>query len=134
MSTDDYTARLEGILRSMEDFCREDEEATRRRASNDEATERREEAARRGELGEDWKKIQERIDKGETTLSDIFSGKDNSDEAAALRFTARTNISKAMQQARKNKPEDEDPFDFQEELTSLRESIEQRFRNAQGFY
>ena len=123
MSTDDYTARLEGILRSMEDFCREDEEATRRRASNDEATERREEAARRGELGEDWKKIQERIDKGETTLSDIFSGKDNSDEAAALRFTARTNISKAMQQARKNKPEDEDPFDFQEELTSLRESI-----------
>lgn len=134
MSTDDYTARLEGILRSMEDFCREDEEATRRRASNDEATERREEAARRGELGEDWKKIQERIDKGETTLSDIFSGKDNSDEAAALRFTARTNISKAMQQARKNEPEDEDPFDFQEELTSLRESIEQRFRNAQGFY
>lgn len=134
MSTDDYTTRLEGILRSMEDFCREDEEATRRRASNDEATERREEAARRGELGEDWKKIQERIDKGETTLSDIFSGKDNSDEAAALRFTARTNISKAMQQARKNKPEDEDPFDFQEELTSLRESIEQRFRNAQGFY
>lgn len=134
MSTNDYTARLEEILRSMEDFCREDEEATRRRASNDAETERREEAARRGELGEDWKKIQERIDKGETTLSDVFSGKDNSDEAAALRFTARTNISKAMQRARKDTPEDEDPFDFQEELTTLQESIAQRIRNAQGFF
>ncbi len=134
MSTDDYTARLEEILRSMEDFCREDEEATRRRASSDAEAERREEAARRGELGEDWKKIQERIDKGETTLSDIFSGKDNSDEAAALRFTARTNISKAMQRARKDTPEDEDPFDFQEELTTLQENIAQRIRNAQGFF
>ena len=134
MSTDDYTARLEEILRSMEDFCREVEEATRRRASSDAEAERREEAARRGELGEDWKKIQERIDKGETTLSDIFSGKDNSDEAAALRFTARTNISKAMQRARKDTPEDEDPFDFQEELTTLQENIAQRIRNAQGFF
>ena len=134
MSTNDYTAPFEEFLRSLEELSREDEAAARR-GNDDEGDRRREEAARRGELGEDWKKIQERIDNGETTLSDVFSGKDTSDAAAALRGTARRNITKAMQQARQQADDndEDDPFAaIQSDLASLSEDIERRIRHLRG--
>jgi len=42
-------------------------------------------ARRRGEEGRDWQIVQQRIDLGRTTLSDVMSGVDLSDEARAVR-------------------------------------------------
>ncbi len=47
------------------------------------------ERARAGELGEDWKRIQGRVDRGDTTLEAVFTGKDDSPEAGSLRATSR---------------------------------------------
>ena len=73
MTNQDYFNRIEELMRSLRDVS---DSITRERQQDerDNAEHRREraEAARNGELGEDWKKIQERIDKGETTLSDVF--------------------------------------------------------------
>ena len=96
----------------------------------------RAEAARRGELGEDWKTIQERIDNGETTLEDVFSGKDTSEAAETIRKTAQQNVTKVMQQARQEAEEndEEDPFTaLQEKLSALSKATEERVRHFQGF-
>ncbi|MEV7971727.1 hypothetical protein [Cellulomonas sp. NPDC089187] len=45
------------------------------------AEQRRASAARRGELGDDWRTLQTRIDARRTTLSAIMSGEDESPEA-----------------------------------------------------
>ena len=47
------------------------------------------ERARAGELGEDWKRIQGRVDRGDTTLEAVFTGTDDSPEAGSLRATSR---------------------------------------------
>lgn len=137
MTNQDYFHRIEELMRSLRDVS---DSITRERQQDerDNAEHRREraEAARNGELGEDWKKIQERIDKGETTLSDVFSGKDTSEAADALRQTAQQNIARAMQQARQEAEEndEEDPFTaMQESLTALSKATEERVRNLQGF-
>lgn len=41
-------------------------------------------AARRGELGPQWQRLQQRIDMGQTSLTKVMSGKDDSPEAHAL--------------------------------------------------
>ena len=134
MTNQDYFNRIEELMRSLRDVS---DSITRERQQDerDNAEHRREraEAARNGELGEDWKKIQERIDKGETTLSDVFSGKDTSEAADALRQTAQQNIARAMQQARQEAEEndEEDPFTAMQE--SLSKATEERVRNLQGF-
>lgn len=137
MTNQDYFNRIEELMRSLRDVS---DSITRERQQDerDNAEHRREraEAARNGELGEDWKKIQERIDKGETTLSDVFSGKDTSEAADALRQTAQQNIARAMQQARQEAEEndEEDPFTaMQESLTALSKATEERVRILQGF-
>ena len=137
MTNQDYFNRIEELMHSLRDVS---DSITRERQQDerDNAEHRREraEAARNGELGEDWKKIQERIDKGETTLSDVFSGKDTSEAADALRQTAQQNIARAMQQARQEAEEndEEDPFTaMQESLTALSKATEERVRNLQGF-
>lgn len=135
MNTQDYMSRFEDLMLSLRELSKSiAQEREKDERENSERRQEREEAARRGELGEDWKKIQERIDHGETTLSDVFSGKDTSDAAAALRHTARRNVTKAMQQARKDAPEGEDPFStLQEDLSALSEETEQRIHNFRGF-
>ena len=137
MTNQDYFNRIEELMRSLRDVS---DSITRERQQDerDNAEHRREraEAARNGELGEDWKKIQERIDKGETTLSDVFSGKDTSEAADALRQTAQQNIARAMQQARDEAEaeDEEDPFTaLQEKLSALSKATEERVRNLQGF-
>ncbi len=47
--------------------------------------ERRAEAARRGELGPHWQRLQQRIDLGETTVAAIMTGVDMSPDAQAIR-------------------------------------------------
>lgn len=137
MTNQDYFNRIEELMRSLRDVS---DSITREREQDerDNAEHRREraEAARNGELGEDWKKIQERIDKGETTLTDVFSGKDTSEAADALRQTSQQNIARAMQQARDEAEaeDEEDPFTvLQESLTAMSEETQQRLRTMRGF-
>ncbi len=40
---------------------------------------------RKGEYGRDWQVLQERVDMNRTTLDDVFSGVDKSEEARAVR-------------------------------------------------
>ena len=131
MSTNNPLERLEEIRRSIaakSEALKKTIEADRE--ADRESTEKREEAARRGELGEDWRKIQERIDSGETTLRDVFSGKDTSDAAAALRQTAQRNITKSIEKTRQAAGDAEDPHSvLQEELAEIREENERRARN-----
>lgn len=137
MTNQDYFTRIEELMRSLRDVS---ESITRERQhderDNAEHRQERAEAARNGELGADWKEIQERIDKGETTLSDVFSGKDTSEAADALRQTAQQNIARAMQQAREEAEEqdEEDPFAaLQESLAAMSEETQQRLRTMRGF-
>ncbi|WP_314129745.1 hypothetical protein [Schaalia odontolytica] len=137
MTNQDYFTRIEELMRSLRDVS---ESITRERQQderdNAEHRQERAEAARNGELGADWKEIQERIDKGETTLSDVFSGKDTSEAADALRQTAQQNIARAMRQAREEAEEqdEEDPFAaLQESLAAMSEETQQRLRTMRGF-
>lgn len=136
MTTHDYLSRFEEAMRALQDLSEHfDRQREADAQNNAESREKRAEAARRGEMGEDWRKIQERIDNGETTLRAVFSGEDTSDAAASLRQTAQRNITKAMQQAREEAEEEdeEDPFTaLQESLASMNEETERRLRTMRG--
>ena len=137
MINDEYANKLNEILASVREMnAQVQKELAEEEKADRERYEKYEETARRGELGEDWKKIQERIDKGETTLSDVFSGKDTSEAADSLRQTAQRNITRAMQQVRQEAEEndEEDPFAaLQEKLSALSKATEERVRHFQGF-
>ncbi|GIG37641.1 hypothetical protein [Cellulomonas pakistanensis] len=60
---------------------------------------RRAEAARSGSLGPDWQRVQQRIDGGRTTLSDVFSGTDTSPEAQRLVGRSRAVLTEARADA-----------------------------------
>ena len=59
---------------------------------------RRQEAARRGELGPHWQRAQVRIDAGQTTLEAVLGGDDMSPEAVAIREAARAELRAAGSQ------------------------------------
>lgn len=52
------------------------------------------ESARKGELGVEWQRLQQRIDLGQTTREDIISGVDESAAARVVQATARENLAK----------------------------------------
>ncbi|WP_121251226.1 hypothetical protein [Nocardioides ferulae] len=52
----------------------------------------RADAAREGRLGEDWRTVQQRIDRGDTTLAAVFSGVDTSPGAVRLQERSRRTI------------------------------------------
>ena len=63
MSSDIYGSQFESILQSLEQMeTALQKEIDKDEKANREAAEKQAEAARRGELGEDWRKVQERID------------------------------------------------------------------------
>ena len=57
-----------------------------------EADEERANAARRGDLGPQWRIIQQRIDHHQTTLAAVLSGEDLSPEAEAIRDIQAANL------------------------------------------
>ncbi len=92
-------ARLEASLSTISDTVASFQAAQREYAASDaEAEEKRAKAARAGELGADWQKVQQRIDLKETTLADVFTGRDDSPEARALLATARTTITEVSKE------------------------------------
>ena len=72
-------ARLEALIGSLQ---REERESAR---ELDESERARASAAREGRLGPEWQAVQRRIDAGETSVRDVFSGRDESPEARRLR-------------------------------------------------
>lgn len=135
-----YEGKIENFEEFAHSFNKLSQEIQQLRIKNErvhaERLRKHAEAARRGELGDDWAKVQERIDNGETTLRDVFSGEDTSDAAASLRQTAQRNISKAMQQARQDAEDndEEDPFTaIQGKLSVMSRETEQRVQNLQSF-
>jgi acyl-homoserine lactone acylase PvdQ len=94
---DALRARLTASLASLSAVQTEIEIDSAATAADDQAfDDERAEAARRGELGPDWQKIQQRIDLGTTTLDDVFSGRDDSREAAALLTQSRTTLNETI--------------------------------------
>lgn len=79
-------------------------------------------AARRGELGAEWRTVQTRVDRGETTLHDVFTGQDSSPAAAALARRSRENVAALVSTVR----EDEDVTEAAEELDAVRARLAER--------
>ncbi|CAN5382677.1 hypothetical protein BH11ACT5_BH11ACT5_23580 [soil metagenome] len=91
--------RLESSLSAISGTVASFQEEQRKFAESDaEAEEKRAKAARSGELGADWQKVQQRIDLKTTTLADVFTGKDESPEARALLGAARAKIAEVSQE------------------------------------
>lgn len=83
-----HLRRLEGMIAGLE---RDTRRAERELA---ESQERRAEEARKGALGADWQAVQRRIDAGQTTLGDVFTGRDDSPAARRLLQQSQENLSR----------------------------------------
>jgi hypothetical protein len=82
----DPLARLEALIGTLE---REERQSARELAESERS---RAEAAREGRMGPEWQAVQRRVDAGETTVLDVFSGRDESPEAHRLRELSRANL------------------------------------------
>lgn len=89
---DEMISRLETLNRQLEKELEAEKKAA------EAADDKRAVRARSGELGLEWKKLQERIDSGQTTLEQVFSGEDTSREAQEVRRLAQRNLM-AMREA-----------------------------------
>jgi len=83
-----YLRRLEATIAGLE---RDAQQAERELA---ESQERRAEEARKGALGADWQAVQRRIDAGQTTLADVFTGRDDSPAATRLLRQSQETLSR----------------------------------------
>jgi hypothetical protein len=71
-------------------------------------------SARHGDYGDDWRIIQRRIDREETTMDAVLMGEDQSPEAIRIRQTSEENLSRF---------EDDLDDDEKEHLDSLRDEL-----------
>jgi hypothetical protein len=78
--------QLEGMIAELDHVA---EQTQREDAERDE---QRAEAARSGALGPDWQDVQQRIDAGQTTLRDVFSGRDQTPAAVRLLTQSQANL------------------------------------------
>ena len=107
--------RLAAQLRvAMDQLARLDEEIEKRErdasAQYEDAARVFAERARNGELGSDWNTVQRRIDSGETTMSAVWSGEDDSAAAKGIRDLAHRNVSALARTLREQhdlQPDDE---------------------------
>jgi len=70
--------------------------------------EERADAARRGQLGPEWQRLQRRIDLGETSAQATLAGQDDSADADVLRATAMANT-RTVAVMQEDELDDEDP-------------------------
>lgn len=87
---------------------REGEELRELREQLARQDEERAEAARRGDLGPQWQRLQRRIDLGETSVLAVLTGEDDSSDADALRATAMENA-RTLAVMQEDELDDEDP-------------------------
>ena len=99
-------------------------------ADSGEETDWREEwasSARHGDYGDDWKIVQRRIDREETTLDAVLLGEDQSPEARRIRETSKENLSSLEESL---DDEDKDQLDsLRDELSEAAQSLQERIEN-----
>lgn len=92
LDLDTLITKLDALNRELEKQVEAEKKAA------EAADDKRAERARSGELGPEWKKLQARIDSGQTSLEQVFSGEDTSHEAQEVRRIAQRNLT-AMREA-----------------------------------
>lgn len=106
---DALRARLEQARATIASSLEEYQESQRASATQrEEAQEAQAAAARTGKLGPEWTKVQQRIDLQQTTLEDVFSGKDDSPEARALLATSRQTLTLVSEELEEQAEKDEE--------------------------
>lgn len=83
-----HLARLESLVAGLERDARQAEREL------EESQDRRAQDAREGRMGRDWQDVQRRIDAGQTSLRDVFTGHDDSPAARRLAQLSRENLSR----------------------------------------
>lgn len=96
MSNDDIQALLAEIRSATEDIrkaTRADMKKREAERAENADTEAKQATGRRdGDFGRNWQILQQRIDTNRTTMDDILSGVDKSDEARAVRMQIQEDI------------------------------------------
>ena len=115
-SEESYLARLEATIAGIERAARES------RRELDQALSDRAGAARRGELGRDWQEIQQRVDAGQSSVRDVFTGKDESPAAHRLRQVAHQTLSGLAEDS---------PADVREALQEEEAAADEQWRQMQ---
>jgi hypothetical protein len=106
------TQREEQLISQLEGMIVElDQIADQSRREDAERDEQRAEDARSGKLGRDWQDVQRRIDAGQTTLLDVFSGRDESPAAVRLLGQSQANLTAMAMEA-------EPPQEVEDELAA----------------
>ena len=90
-----------------------------------ESEDRRATAARRGELGEDWRQLQERIDLGRTSLAAVLSGEDTSPVARRIADATMERLVDVSHEARTwIETSEEDPYaELDRSAAAVQESL-----------
>mgnify|MGYP000914295016 CR=1 FL=1 len=84
-------------------------------------------SARHGDYGDDWKIVQRRIDREETTLDAVLSGEDQSPEARRIRETSEENLS-SLEEGFDD--EDKEHLDsLRDELSKTAQSLQERIES-----
>lgn len=84
------------------------------------------EAARSGDLGPEWRKLQQRIDMKQTTLEDVFSGKDESPEARVLLTKSQRTLAEVGEHLADEQEEESELGDPVAELRQMSEAFTAR--------
>jgi hypothetical protein len=111
------TTREEQLLRQVEGILAVTQRDAERVAREDaERDEQRAAAARTGRLGRDWRAVQRRLDAGETSVSEVFGGGDESASAVRLRAQSRATIEVMAEQF-------DPPEELADEIADARASL-----------
>ena len=123
-SLDDIYARNDSLQEMTDSLHQEFED------DSEEETDWREEwadSARHGDYGDDWKIVQRRIDREETTLDAVLLGEDQSPEARRIRETSKENLSSLEESL---DDDDKDQLDsLRDELSEAAQSLQERIEN-----
>lgn len=111
-------------LRAAQSEIREQHAAYRR--EKEERDEERARARRRGDLGPELQRVQERIDAGRTTWEDVISGRDDHSDSQFVRRRIETNLDSLAEHL-------EDDEEFQEQADAVRANSKRIDDEMRGF-
>ena len=123
-SLDDIYALIDSLQEMTDSLHQEFED------DSEEETDWREEwadSARHGDYGDDWKIVQRRIDREETTLDAVLLGEDQSPEARRIRETSKENLS-SLEESLDDDDKDQ-PDSLRDELSEAAQSLQERIEN-----
>lgn len=122
-SLDDIYALIDSLQEMTDSLHQEFEDSEEETDWRDEWAE----SARHGDYGDDWKIVQRRIDREETTLDAVLLGDDQSPEARRIRETSEENLS-SLEEGFDD--EDKDQLDsLRDELSGAAQSLQERIES-----